>query len=73
MGLDEIHPWVLRKLADVVAKPLSVISERSWQPGEVPPAWNHNPHFQERKKRRSGELQASQSHLRLARSWSRSS
>ena len=29
MGLDEIHPRVLRKLAEVVAKPLSIIYQRS--------------------------------------------
>ncbi|XP_019330511.1 PREDICTED: RNA-directed DNA polymerase from mobile element jockey-like [Aptenodytes forsteri] len=39
MGLDGIHPRVLRELAEVLAKPLSIIYQQSWLTGEVPGDW----------------------------------
>ncbi|KFP77499.1 RNA-directed DNA polymerase from mobile element jockey, partial [Apaloderma vittatum] len=39
MGLDEIHPRVLKELAAEVARPLAIVFERSWQSGEVPRDW----------------------------------
>ena len=39
MGPDEIHPRVLRELAEVIAEPLSIIYQCSLLTGEVPEVW----------------------------------
>ncbi|GAB0209582.1 mitochondrial enolase superfamily member 1 [Grus japonensis] len=39
MGLDGIHPRVLRELAEALTKPLSIIYQQSWLTGEVPVDW----------------------------------
>jgi len=39
MDSNEIHPRVMRKLADVVAKVLLMFSEKCWQSGDIPSDW----------------------------------
>ncbi|KFO94051.1 hypothetical protein N320_09524, partial [Buceros rhinoceros silvestris] len=36
---DGIHPKVLRELAEVLTKPLSIIYQQSWLTGKVPVDW----------------------------------
>jgi len=75
-GPDEMHPQVLRELADKVAKPLSIIFESSWWFGEVPTNWrrgNITPFLKREKRKTVGTTGQSASPLYLARSWSRSS
>ncbi|PKU39023.1 rna-directed dna polymerase from mobile element hypothetical protein [Limosa lapponica baueri] len=62
MGLDWIHPRVLRELADVLTKPFSIIYQQSQQTGEVPFDWCLATH-KKGQKDDLGELQACQSDL----------
>jgi len=39
MGTDEMHPRVLREMANTFVKPLFLLSERSWQSGKDPGDW----------------------------------
>uniref|UniRef100_A0A803THE0 SGNH hydrolase-type esterase domain-containing protein n=1 Tax=Anolis carolinensis TaxID=28377 RepID=A0A803THE0_ANOCA len=38
-GPDQLHPRVLKELAEVISEPLAIIFESSWRMGEVPADW----------------------------------
>jgi len=64
MGLDGMHPRVLKELAEVVAEPLSVIFEKSWLSGQVLDDWRKghiNPIYKKGSKEDPGNY--SESHL----------
>jgi len=56
-GPHEMRQRVLRELVDRVAKPLSIVFERSWQSGEIPTDWSRGniiPIFKKGKKEDPG-------------------
>ncbi|PKU45921.1 rna-directed dna polymerase from mobile element jockey-like [Limosa lapponica baueri] len=64
MGPDGMHPQLLRKLSDVIARPLSVIIKGSWRLGEVPEdcrKTNVTPIFKKGGKKDSGQPASPQS------------
>ena len=62
MGLDGVHPRVLRELAEELAKPLSIIYQQLWPTRRLEVS-QCDAHLQEGQEGGSGELQACQPDL----------
>lgn len=59
MGPDGIYPRVLRELADVTVKPLSIIYQQLWSTIDVPDGWrlaDMTPVYKKGLKERCGKL-----------------
>ena len=73
MGPDVIYPRVLRELADVIKRPLSIIFEKSWRLRDIPEDWekaNVTPIYKKGLKKDPGNYRTIQSSGKL---WKESS
>ena len=75
MGLGDMHPRVLKGLADVVAVPFCIIFEKSQLSGKLPHDWKKKSLLYSRKgeRRTWGTTSQRASNVHLRRLWNTSS